>query len=349
MTERTKLSPAQSLKISVFSTGCHLFDTALGGGYPEGRMINIIGDKSSGKTLLAIEGAANFMQKHPVGGDTPHGEIRYNEAESAFDVAYAEGLGLPVKNVLFAADHNLGIEDASETIEGLFEYIQKIIELAKEDPRPRLLIVDSMDAFSDRAEKSRDIDAGSYGANKAKKLSELFRREVTALEKANITFLIISQVRENIGVSFGKKTTRSGGKALDFYASQIIELAHIGRVKKTHKGQERATGVKVRAQVAKNKVGVPFREATYNILFGYGIDDTAASSDWLASVGKDALPWEELGLPKAPSAIALTNFQKKMLTLPMAEFLEKKAILDNAVTKEWNEIEEALKAPRGKY
>lgn len=263
------LSPKENIRF--IQTGCTLLDCVLGGGWPLGRIANIIGDKSSGKTLLGMEAIANFCQRYP------SGRIWYNEAEAAFDVDYATALGIPFDRVEY-------IEDCT-TVEELFEHLTSVIQ---DGDAPGLYIIDSLDALSDKAEKERGIDENSYGGTKAKKLSEFFRRIAQDLKRTNICFLVISQVRDNIGAMFGEKHTRSGGKALDFYASQALWLAHMGILKRTVEKVERPTGVKIRAKCKKNKVGLPFRECDFNITFGYGIEDEIASRTWLLSVGKSA-------------------------------------------------------------
>lgn len=251
--------------VQFIPSGCKLFDLALGGGWARRRIANIVGDKSTGKTLLAIEAAANFNLI------VPKGKIRYREAESAFDESYAAALGFPVNKVDFG--------EPIDTIEDLFEDLEKVIEGAKGDPE--LYIVDSLDALSDRAEMDRDIDEGSYGTGKAKMLSQLFRRQVRALAEKDITLIVISQVRDNIGVMVGKKTTRSGGRALDFYSSQTAWLQQIQRITKEVKGIKRVVGVEINAKLEKNKIALPFREAQFQIRFGYGIDDYKACTEFL--------------------------------------------------------------------
>ncbi len=206
--------------LALFGSGCKLLDCVLGGGWPLGRMSNIVGDKSSGKTLLAIEACANFMHKFP------DGEIIYLESEAAFDADYAEAIGMPIDDVDFVdyGDDN--------TVEFLFEHLEKV---TAEATSPVLYVVDSLDALSDRAEKKRKIDEGSYSMGKQKKLSEMFRRLISPLKESNVHLMIVSQVRENIGVTFGEKYTRSGGKALDFYASQILCLPKLVSLKRLSK------------------------------------------------------------------------------------------------------------------
>jgi recombination protein RecA len=223
---------------------------------------------STGKTLIAIEAATNFARKYP------KAKIRYRETEHAFQQKYAEALGMPLNRVDFG--------EPMWTVEDLFEELQYRAEHSKQ---PEFFIVDSLDALTSRAEQKRGIDEGSYGGEKAKKMSELFRRLIGAMEDKDITLMIISQIRDKIGAMFGRKWTRSGGRALDFYSSQNLVLAHLGQVQQTINKIKRATGVTIKAQVDKNKVGLAYRSADFNILFGYGIDDAKSCVDWLESTG----------------------------------------------------------------
>ena len=267
--------------LTFIKSGCTTLDQALGGGWARRRISNIVGDRSTGKTLLAIEMAANFAFSEP------KGKIRYREAESAFDDKYAAALGFPLEKV----DRG----EPMETVDDLFEDMSAVLEGSK---GPELYIVDSLDALSDRDEMERDIDKGSYGAQKAKKLSEMFRRLVRELASKDVTVCFISQVRDNIGVTFGRKWTRSGGRALDFYSSQTLVLSQIEKIKKTIKKVERVTGILVKGMVDKNKIGLPYRSVEFPIMFGYGIDDLGACRDWWKDVTGEVvakeIPLEEL-------------------------------------------------------
>lgn len=304
--------------LDFISSGCALFDCVLGGGYVLGRVTNIVGDKSSGKTLLAIEACANFARQYSTG------DIYYAEAEAAFDVRYAEALGMPVDRVQFV--------EKIQTVEDLYESLEKITK--EHEGKPGIYIVDSLDALSDRAEQERKIDEGSYGGNKPKKMGEMFRRLIKMIESSRLAVIIISQLRDKIGVTFGETKTRSGGRALDFYASQIVWLAEIEKLKKTVDKVERIIGVRVRARCKKNKVGMPFRDCDYPIVFGYGIDDLTASVEWLLSVGREEL-LAELGLSKNGYKVRLNNLRGK----GGDEVADLRKHLNRLVTATWREIE----------
>lgn len=311
--------------LSFIGSGCKTLDLALGGGWAEGRIFNIVGDKSTGKTLLCIEAAANFARKYP------EGIIRYAECEAAFDPEYAGALGMPVERVDFGK--------AFETVEDLFEELTK---LTTEPKQPVLYFCDSLDALSDRAEMDRDIDEGTYGAEKAKKMSQLFRRLVQKMAVAKLTLGIVSQVRSKIGMTFGGRTTsRSGGRALDFYASQVLYLAQTGTTKKTVGGITRKTGIEILAKMDKNKVGLPYREASFEIAFGYGIDDIAACLNWLDTAGH----LNDVGVAKKD----IKKATKDIMKLDDAAFKAEVDRIHAATEKRWYEIEQSFMPTRRKY
>lgn len=307
-------------------SGCTTLDLALGGGWVERRVVNIVGDKSTGKTLLCTEAAANFAMKYA----KSKGKIRYRESEAAFDQEYASALGMPVDRIDFG--------DPMETVEDLFEDLLAVIKGAK---GPELYVCDSLDALSDRAEMGRKMDEGTYGAAKAKQLSQLFRRLVRDLEQKQITVIIVSQIRDKIGAMFGRKVTRAGGRALDFYASQVVYLAHIGRLVRTVRGQKRATGIRVKAMVDKNKVALPFREAEFVIRFGYGIDDGAACVEFLKSI--NAL--KDINVSDAKTKQYIQDLEE----MPMPDFLDAMKSLRRVCTEHWYQIEKSLIPTRTKY
>ena len=304
--------------VKFISSGCELLDCALGGGYAQGRVINIVGDKSTGKTLLAIEICANFAIAFP------KGIIRYKEAEAAFDKNYAKVLGAPLSNMEF--------EEEFDTVEEFEKDVTDFCARVTKKRVPGLYIVDSLDALSDKAELKRDIEKGTYGASKAKLMSEFFRRNKRKLQKAKVTLLIISQVRDKINVLFGRKWSRSGGKAMDFYASQVLYLAEVKKLYRTVRKVKRAYGVVIRAKVTKNKVGIPFREVDFSLIFGYGIDDVLASLDWLKSVN-------ELGLIGLKANCSVIKEAKAIKQLPSKQRHRRVAEIKQAVHNLWIDIE----------
>lgn len=318
--------------IKFFSSGCQLLDCVLGGGYVVGRMVNLVGDKSTGKTLLAIEACANFHRTYP------KGKVKYLEAEAAFDKGYAAALGMPLEVVEFV-DFNKDEEKPDNTVEALYENLLKTINDQEncKTKEPLLYIIDSMDALSDRDELERDIDKGTYGAKKPKVVSEIFRRLVDRLEKAEITLFIISQVRDNIGVTFGSKDTRSGGRALDFYASQILWLAELGKIKKMVRGIERPIGISIRAKCKKNKVGLPYRECDFPVLLGFGIDDIEANLNWL----EKAKALEDLGYSK--------NDIKKVAEQVKSGDVELRNKISSYTKEVWREVETGFLPTNKKY
>ena len=170
--------------------------------------------------------------------------------------------------------------------------------------------------------------------NKQKLIGQLFRQHIKRIEDTRLHLMIVSQVRENIGVTFGAKYTRSGGKAMDFYATHLLWLAQIKKLDRTIKKQKRVYGIQVKATCKKNKVGLPFREAEYTILFGYGIDDIAAMLDWLATVetGELALFFEKHNIGKSDRA----EYIKQLLPKQQVTVLKD---LRNIVKNEWEKIE----------
>ena len=337
-------------KLDFIKSGCTLLDCVVSGGYgwPLGRIVNVVGDKAVGKTLLAIEACANFAVQYP------KGRIWYREAEAAFDLNYAKALGLPAERVDFGPE---GPGFSWDTAEDIFEDLQNCISqsekltlaLAKKlreknkkldekeayaaalkQTPPGLYIVDSLDALSSDSEIDRDIREGTYGTGKAKVLSELFRALSRRLKRARICLIIISQIRDRIGAMIrGQKYSRAGGKALDFYASVIIYLSHLGNKTRTISGVKRVTAAEVKAKCTKNKIVMPFRECRFIIRFGYGVDDEEASLEWLEEVKK----LKAAGFAKVPDNLDDVDAPK----------------LREDVQRIWAEIEKGFVPTKGKY
>lgn len=336
MAKRAELSQTAILRVGerdkapddarFFSSGAVLLDLVLGGGWARDRVINLVGDRSSGKTLLAIEACANFVR---VPGASP-ADVAYREAEAAFDVEYAQTLGFPA-----------GIEPFRElsTVEQFHDDLLGWTE-SRPKARPSLYVLDSLDALSDDAEMKREIGDGSYGASKAKKLSEMFRRINAVVSDGHCTLMVISQIREKIGVMFGETKTRSGGKALDFFASQIVWLAETGKLKRTVRGVERVIGVTIEAKTKKNKVGLPFRNTGLQIVFGYGVDDEASMLDWLKK--NKVVPESRIKEWNSELDIARTRGTRSAIAQLHADMRE-------CTVNRWFEIEAELEPAIRKY
>lgn len=321
--------PASDLRF--VSTGCALLNLVIScrvdGGYVLGRMTNIIGDKSTGKTLLAIEACANFHRQYP------RGKIFYREAEAAFDKSYAATLGMPA-----AADYG---DERLDTVEDFERDLKACCDKAKASKQPGLYILDSMDALSDEAEMSREVGEATYGTGKAKANSVLFRKLTRLIQDADVCLIIISQIRDKIGFVIGDKTTRSGGKALDFYASQAIKLAHIATLVSTIGGVKRPTGVRVKAKCTKNKVALPFRECTFIIRFGYGVESYEAGMEWVLENKRQ----KDLSVSQEAAKALLAD----SADWSQEEYDEKNAALEAALQVGWDTIESDFMPQRRKY
>lgn len=307
--------------LELVSSGSTLLNCILGGGYPLGRVVNIVGDKSTGKTLLAIEAIINFFLQYE------DGLAYYHEVEAAFDKQYARALSMPIHKIEFTTD-DLDDPKNDGTIEFLFETLVRLIAIHRDNHKPGIVVVDSNDAMSTRVEKKRGIDEGSYKTDKAALSSEVFRRLVTDLSRTRILLIIISQVRDNIGVTFGRKHKRNGGRALDFYASQVIWLSELGKIEKTIQGISRPISTNIRAKCDKNKVSLPFRQCDFPILFGYGIDDVSSCLEWLSKI--DAL--DEL-------EIAKTKIKKEAERIKKENDIRMIRTITRATRRRWKEIE----------
>jgi recombination protein RecA len=322
-----RASITKKISTPFISSGSTLLDCVLGGGWAEGRVANIVGDKSAGKTLLAIEACANFALDHPAE------HIAYRESEAAFDMTYAQSMGMPI-----------GVDWSEEirTVEDMDRDLARWLSTRK-NHEPNLYVLDSLDALSDQAEASREIGEASYGVGKAKAMSEMFRRRTAELREKRCTLIIISQIRDKIGVTFGETKTRSGGRALDFYSSQVVWLSELKKIKRTVTGVDRITGVEIRARNRKNKIGKPFRETDLTILFNYGIDDEQSMLDWLKK-NKGERWVAPVGLEDYATTLKRARHEKDREVISGLH-----AELAAACRGRWNEIENALEPPISKY
>jgi len=266
-----KLGDASKVKVETISTGSISLDKALGGGIPKGRIIEIYGPESSGKTTLALH-AISEVQKSG-------GTAAFIDAEHALDPEYAKRIGVNTEELLISQPDN-------------GEQALEIVETLTRSGGIDLIVIDSVAALTPKAE-IEGMMGDSHMGLQARLMSQALRKLTSIISKTGTTVIFLNQLRMKIGIMFGNPETTTGGNALKFYASVRLDIRSIDKVNGTNdegEGKE-VTGRRVRVKVTKNKVAAPFKQAEFDIMFNEGISrsgdllDTAVESKLVNKAG----------------------------------------------------------------
>lgn len=258
--------------IEVVSTGSLSLDIALGcGGLPKGRVIEIYGPESSGKTTMTLEVIAQIQKQG--------GTAAFIDAEHALDLGYAEKIGVDVDNLLVSQP----------------DYGEQALEIAETLVRSTaldIIVVDSVAALTPKAEIDGDMGDSHMGLQ-ARLMSQALRKLTAVIKRTNTLVMFVNQLRSKIGVMFGSPETTTGGNALKFYSSVRLDIRRIGSIKK----DDEIIGNETRVKVVKNKVAPPFKEARFDILYGEGVSFIGELIDLGVSYGyiKKAGSWYSCG------------------------------------------------------